>query len=172
MDLRKINTKKTKKISSWIVFGFLIAILVFVLIPLLPIENNYSLKMVLSGSMEPTIKTGGIVVVKPMFAYQVGDIITYQHGRHEKDLTTHRIVGQQGNEFITQGDNNNAADLNPVKGEQIRGKVLLTVPYVGYAANFARSKIGFPLLVLVPALVIIGSEVSKISREMKKEKQK
>jgi len=121
--------------------------------------------MVLSGSMEPTIKTGGVVMVKPTSEYQIGDVITYQYGHYSRNLTTHRIIGK------TQGDNNNAADLHPVEREQIKGKVLLTIPYVGYVANFARSKVGFPLLVLVPALAIIGSEVSKISREIKKEKK-
>ena len=168
MDLKEINIKKAKKISYWVILGFLSVVLVFVLFPLLPIDNNYSLKMVLSGSMEPTIKTGSIIMVKPVLDYQIGDIITYQYGRKARNLTTHRIIGQKGEEFITKGDNNNAADIHPIKKEQISGKVLLIVPYAGYAANFAHSKFGVILLIFIPALFIIGNEVLKIYKEFKK----
>ena len=170
MDLKKINNEKVKKIFSWIAFGFLIVVLVFVLFPLLPIENNYSLKMVTSGSMSPTIKTGSVVMVKPVLNYRAGNIITYQEGRRTRDLVTHRIVERQGDEFITKGDNNNAADIHPIKKEQIVGKVLLAIPYVGYVANFAHSKLGFLLFIIIPALFIIGNESLKIFKEIKKRK--
>lgn len=172
MDFKKINIKKVKRISYWTGFGFLLAVLVFVLFPLLPIENNYSLKMVLSGSMEPAIKTGGVVMIKPASNYEVGDIVTYQYGRKARNLTTHRIIGQKDNEFITKGDNNNAADINPIKKEQILGKVVLAVPYAGYIANFTRSKFGLILLIFIPALLIIGDEMRKIFQEAQKMQQK
>jgi len=159
---------RRRKILSWLGFGFLIAVLVFVLFPLLPIENNYSLKMVSSGSMEPAIKTGGVIMVKPIAEYQIGDIVTYQYGRYARNLTTHRIIERTDSGFITKGDNNNAADINSVSPEQILGKVFLTVPYAGYMVNFIHSKFGFLLLILVPALIIIGSESFKIYQEIKK----
>ena len=170
MDLKEINIKKIKKVFSWIAFGFLIVVLVFVLFPLLPVKGNYSLKMVTSGSMSPTIKTGSVIMVKPVLNYRVGDIITYQEGRRARDLVSHRIVGQQGDEFITKGDNNNAADIHPIKKEQIVGKVFLTIPYVGYIANFAHSRIGFILFIIIPALFIIGNESLKIFKEVRKRK--
>ncbi len=172
MDFQKINYKKVKKFLSWTTIGSLFAVLIFVLLPLLPIENNYSLKMVLSGSMSPTIKTGAIVIIKPASGYQVGDMVTYKYGTRARDLTTHRIVGQEGDEFITKGDNNNAADIYPIKKEQIIGKVIFGVPYAGYVANFLHSKFGIILLILIPALLIIGSEGLKIFKEVKKMRQK
>jgi signal peptidase I len=170
--VKLLLTPRIRKIFSWSVFGFLLLVLIFFLFPLLPIENNYSLKMVLSGSMEPTIKTGGVVMVKPTSEYQIGDVITYQYGHYSRNLTTHRIIGKTEEGFITQGDNNNAADLHPVEREQIKGKVLLTIPYVGYVANFARSRAGLALLVFIPALFIIGNESRKILREVRKKNQK
>ena len=172
MDFKKINIKKIKKISYWLIFGFLSVVLIFVLFPLLPIENNYSLKMVASGSMSPTIKTGAIVMVKPVSSYKVGDIITFKVGPGKRDIVTHRIIGRKGDGFITQGDANNVADVKPVKKEQILGKVIWSVPYAGYVANFARSKLGFMLLILIPALLIIGSEARKIFQEVQKMQQK
>ena len=128
--------------------------------------------MVTSGSMEPAIKTGSIVMVKPAPDYKIGDIISFNLGKGERNLTTHRIVGEKEQGFITQGDANNVADANPVKKEQILGKVVLTVPYAAYAANFARSKFGLILLILIPALLIIGGEARKIFQEVQKIQQK
>ncbi|MFH1990533.1 MAG: signal peptidase I [Patescibacteria group bacterium] len=179
MDFKKINIKKAKKISYWVILGFLLAVLIFILIPLLPIENNYSLKMVLSGSMSPAIKTGSVVAVKPAHStgsgqadYKIGDIITFKKGEGEKNILTHRIIGQTEQGFITQGDANNVADANLVKEEAILGKVVLTVPYAAYAANSARSKFGILLLILIPALLIIGGEARKIFQEVQKIQQK
>ncbi len=173
MDFEKMNLRRVKKISYWIVFGFLLAVLIFVLFPLLPIENNYSLKMVLSGSMSPAIKTGSIVMVKPVSSYNVGNIITFKVGSEKSDfekrnILTHRIIGQKEQGFITQGDANNVADTNPIEKEQILGKVLLDIPYTGYVANFARSKFGLVLLILIPAMIIIYEELGKIKKEIKK----
>jgi len=172
MNFKKINIKKVRKISSWLILGFLLAVLAFVLFPLLPIENNYSLKMVLSGSMSPAIKTGSIVTVKPASSYSVGDIITFKKGQGEENILTHRIVGEKEQGFITRGDANNVADASPVRKGAILGKVVLTIPYAAYAANFAHSKFGLILLILIPALLIIGSEVRKIFQEVQKIRQK
>jgi len=172
MDFKRIDIKKAKKISYWVALAFLLVVLVFVLMPLLPIDNNYSLKMVLSGSMSPTIKTGSIVVVKPVSSYNIGDVITFKKGQGEKNILTHRIIGQTEQGFITQGDANNVADANPVKKEQILGKVVFNIPFAGYIANFARSKFGFILLILIPALLIIGDEARKIFQEVQKMRQK
>jgi len=172
MDLKNINVGKAKKISDWVFSGFLLAVLIFVLFPLLPIQNNYSLRMVTSGSMRPTIKTGAVVVVKPVSSYKIRDIITFQNGPGEKDIVTHRIISRQGDEFTVQGDANNVADVKLVREDQILGKVIWDVPYVGYIANFARSKLGFILFILVPVIAIIGNEVRKIFQETQKTRAK
>jgi len=157
---------------EWVFLGFLFAVLIFVLIPLLPIENNYSLKMVTSGSMRPAIKTGGIVMVKPASSYSVGDIITFKIGPGKRDILTHRIIQQTGDNFITKGDANNVADTEPVNKGDILGKVVFDVPYAGYIANAIGSKMGICILVLLPALLIIISESRKIFSEIKKMRKK
>jgi len=172
MDLQNINIEKVKKTSYWIFFGFLLIILIFVLFPLLPIKNNYSLRMVTSGSMSPTIKTGAIVMTKPVADYKISDIITFQNGLGEKNVVTHRIISHQGDEFITQGDANNVADMKLVKEEQIIGKVLFNIPYVGYWVVLVRRPIGFILVLIIPALFIVFDQTKKIIGEVKKIKEK
>jgi len=172
MTNKRSGIRKIKKIVEFVTMGFLFAILIFVLIPLLPIQNNYSLKMVTSGSMSPAIKTGAIVMVKPVDSYKIKDIITFQVGSGKRDIVTHRIISRKGDEFITQGDANNVADIKPNKKENILGKVVFNIPYAGYITNVIGSKIGILILLLLPALFIIIGEGKKIFTEVKKIKKK
>src|SRR5699024_10647649 len=72
---------------------------------------GYELKTVLSGSMEPLIQTGSVIVVRQTDGtdhFQEGDIVTFV--TEEKLLVTHRIIEVEGAEYITKGDNNNGPD--------------------------------------------------------------
>jgi len=149
------------------VLGVIALLLIF---SIFPIPGNYSVMVVKSGSMEPAIRTGSIVAVKPANEYRIGDIITFRTGRDEP--TTHRVVevrNENGSEsYVTQGDANNAPDSDVVEQNQVVGKVLFSVPYAGYAVDVARQPVGFLLIVVIPALIIIGDEVRKIILEIKK----
>ena len=97
---------------------------------------------VLTGSMRPTYDPGSVVIVRPtpVNDLQVGDPVTYQLRSGNPEVVTHRIisirfVSDGTREFITQGDANGSADTEPVKAEQIRGRVWYSVPYVGYVSN-------------------------------------
>jgi len=123
---------------------------------------GYQLKSVLSGSMEPGIQTGSIIAVKPggdMTRFKEGDVITFQED--ENKLITHRIteVIDSGEEVMyrTKGDNNNAVDINPVLSENIVAEYTgFTIPYVGYFIDFAQSKNGSALLLILPGLILLG----------------
>ncbi|MFF2909354.1 signal peptidase I SipW [Paenibacillus sp. NPDC057934] len=128
-----------------------------------PAFFGYQIKTVLSGSMEPGIHTGSIIALKPggdMTRFQKGDVITFMNP--ENILITHRIVDASMNSAIgeasytTKGDNNNAADMSPVSSTNVIGEYTgFTVPYVGYAMNFAVSKAGSVLLMIVPGLLLL-----------------
>lgn len=97
---------------------------------------------VLTGSMSPTYEPGSVVVVRPTPAeqLQIGDPITFQERSGDPTVVTHRIVsisfaGDGTREFTTRGDANGAADPEPVREVQVRGKVWYSVPLVGYAAT-------------------------------------
>ena len=137
----------------------------------LPIPGNFQIKVVKSGSMEPAIKTGSIVVIRSESVYKVGDIITFGTDSKTQIPTTHRIVAISTDAnpvYTTKGDANDAPDPVATHLSDIHGKVLWSAPYLGYILAFARTTLGFALLVGVPALAIILDEIGKIIREVRR----
>jgi signal peptidase len=167
---------KSLKIIYYIVIAFIVLVAILLIFSAFPIPGNYKVLVVQSGSMEPKIKTGSIVVVKPEKDFKIGDVITFGPYSKTKAPTTHRIydVKVVGGEtvYITKGDANNAPDTREIKKADIVGKVLFSVPYLGYAVDFAKKPIGFALLIIVPAALIIVDEIKKIYAEIKKKKTK
>ncbi|WP_339799892.1 signal peptidase I [Paenibacillus sp. FSL R5-0744] len=128
-----------------------------------PAFFGYQIKSVLSGSMEPGIQTGSIVALKPggdMNRFKKGDVITFRN--EENLLITHRVVEATMNNatgeamYRTKGDNNDAPDMNPTSSTNVVAEYTgVTVPYVGYAMNFAVSKAGSVVLMIVPGLMLL-----------------
>ncbi len=130
----------------------------FGIVVLVPAVTGSTTLTVLSGSMEPTFKPGALLIVQPVKAeeIQVGSILTYRPASDEDILITHRVVSQQvtdaGTSWVTRGDANGADDA-PIVYEQVRGKVLFAVPYLGYVRQFLTS--GGPWLMIGVALVMV-----------------
>jgi len=129
--------------------------------------------LVQSGSMEPAIKTGSIVITLPSSVYSQGEVITFS--KNSKNIVTHRIQAKLYPEgassspvYKTAGDANENFDNWEVNNSDIIGKVVFSVPYVGYVADFAKKPQGFILLVIIPATIIIYEELKNIIRELKK----
>ena len=164
-----------KLISKAVYYIFIAAILTVALMlfsSALPIPGNVKFFTVLSGSMEPAIKTGSVVMVKPSDQYKIGEIVTFGPNTKTRPPTTHRVIDieERGNvrSFITQGDANNAPDARAVRQYEIIGKTVLSVPYAGYAVAAAQKPYGFILIIVVPALLIIIDEAQKIWLEIRK----
>lgn len=159
-----------KKISSAIFITITALLALIIVIPALPIDGNYKIMAVLSGSMEPKIKTGGIVIVKPEASYQIGDVISFSTANARKVSTSHRIIeiNTDGSNtfYTTKGDANNAQDVNPVNKRNVIGKVIFTLPYAGYAMAFVRQPMGFLAAVIVPSSLIVFDEAQNIWREL------
>lgn len=167
---------KTFKILYRTFYIVIIAIIALLLFALFPIKGNYQIKIVESGSMEPAIRTGSIVVIKPSDSYAVGEIVTFGKDTKTDIPTTHRIVATRAQEgvimFTTKGDANNSNDQGEIPQSDIHGRVLFSVPFFGYIIDLARKPWGFAILVILPALVVIYDEAMKILKEMKRLKKK
>ncbi len=128
--------------------------------------------VVLSGSMEPAIKTGSVVFIQKSQDYNQGDIIAFSQGG--KNLVTHRLVSVhlQGVPkeavFQTKGDANEESDRTQVQKDQIAGKVILYIPGIGFGVDLVKHPKGFILLVIIPATIIIYEELKTIRAELSK----
>ncbi|MCK5510880.1 signal peptidase I [Candidatus Parcubacteria bacterium] len=163
---------KLFKISSNIFFVCIGIIAILLIATMFPITGNFKVKIVQSGSMQPAIKTGSIVVIKPVKEYKAGDVITFGAESKGKTPTTHRIqeiINDNGvKTYTTKGDANNSEDAKKIKEHEIIGKVLFSVPFVGYAVATAKKPWGFILIIGIPALIIILDEGKKIWVEVRR----
>ncbi len=90
---------------------------------------NTAILVVLTGSMEPTIKSGEMIIIKEQTNYNVDDIVTYKEDRNF--FVTHRIINKYENKYETKGDNNNLVD-EPIDKDQIEGKVIYHSKVCGF----------------------------------------
>ncbi|WP_445321689.1 signal peptidase I SipW [Oceanobacillus sp. HCA-5259] len=162
-----LKRKKWYKYLNFMVSMLLTAVLILTMVLVVNSkmsEGNstilgYQINSVLSGSMEPGIKTGSIIFVKTggdTTRFQEGDIVTFL--TEEEVLVTHRIeeVGSEGQTYITKGDANDGVDREPVLAENIIGEYTgVTVPYAGYVVSFANTKEGAALLLILPGLLLM-----------------
>jgi signal peptidase I len=124
----------------------------------------------LTGSMVPAIHPGDVVVdeqISPTTA-KVGDIVTFRDPQEQSKLLTHRVVSirREGSylRFVTQGDANNTQEHWRVPADGTIARVMYKVPWVGHIAVFARTKLGWALLVGIPLLLLLGEELVRIWR--------
>lgn len=82
--------------------------------------------------MEPVITTGSMIFVKENVSFaeiKENDIITFSMG---ETTVTHRVEKVEKEALITKGDKNKTSDLFKVYPENIKGRCLGSVPYLGY----------------------------------------
>jgi signal peptidase len=106
-------------------------------------QYGWEFDAVLSGSMEPHIGVGGLVVIKPIGAGQVsvGDVISFKLPGIDTPIC-HRIIAVQdtadGLMFQTKGDANEEADQDLVPAAAINGKEIFYLPYIGRLAKLSQ----------------------------------
>jgi signal peptidase I len=132
--------------------------------------------IVLSGSMEPALKTGGLAFMEPISSNELGsiqrgDILTYRL-QQGTGLVSHRVVdiidGPQGRAFITRGDANEENDRETVQAGQVVGKVRFDLPYLGAAVQRLQDRTTYYAFIGIPAALLIATELWNIAREIRK----
>jgi len=143
----------------------------FLLAPRLGLTSPLEFKIVRSGSMEPAISTGSVVLIQPTNDYKVGDVITFGADTATAVPTSHRIISiasENGTTYYTtKGDANKTADQSETPANKVIGRVIFSLPAVGYILAFSKTRLGFALLVLIPAVLIIFYEIIGIVNEVR-----
>lgn len=164
-----------KKIMGF-VYNLIIGVIVLAagLIVLSTMDTPIKMRLfaVLSGSMEPNISVGSLVVVFPQSSYQVGDVITVRGEKNPKETVTHRIInirqanGVSGPVYELKGDANEEKDREAIPSNRVVGKVFVHVPYIGRIISFAQTQQGFIAMIVVPATILLYSEAMAMKNEV------
>lgn len=137
-----------------------------------PIVSAY---VIVSPSMVPTINVrDAVIAYRPnVESLKKGDIITFRStdARYSGLTVTHRILGISKSDdgqvaFQTKGDNNTTPDAALVLGSNIYGKVFFVVPWLGYLQVFLTTTYGWILLVVLPCVIIIISDMIKLIKTL------
>lgn len=152
------------KIKDFI-FRIVYILLIIYLLIFVPSLWGQKPLVVISGSMEPTLKVGGILYYEKINIddFDEGDILVYQTKEH---IISHRIVDITENGFITKGDINNSVDNYLISNEQILGKgTNWSIPFIGYYADYIYSH---KYLLYISLGIIIVDLCNDVYKEHKK----
>ena len=136
--IRMARKKRTWLPVGWIATGIVAVAIVWFALGLF----SFRPMVIYSGSMSPALDVGDVAIVIETSPDEIniGDIIEY---RTEEDTIIHRVIdvqeGEEGRVFITQGDANSSPDSDPVAPGQITGRVVFTLPKVGWVAVGVKS---------------------------------
>ena len=171
IDVKKI-VKNIVNVFTYILLAILILIIYGKAV--MTFTNNmypnffgYTVLQVESGSMEPTISTSDVILVKlDNNNVQKDDIISYIS---EDSIITHRVLFIDGDKYTCKGDANNTIDTTITKS-MIIGEVVKIYPKLGiWKKVFSEPQI---ILVLFITLVLFDIALSRKKPEEKKKEEK
>jgi signal peptidase len=159
------NQYAKRQVATIISFAGYAMIAVLMSFVVLSTTGKIQARVVLTGSMAPTINSGDIVFLNPSKANipQKDDIVTYTGRRFDGTAVgsfTHRITGGDADTgFILKGDANLNPDVQRVKPADIVGKVVFVLPYIGQFLTPAK------LFTLIPFIFILWLMVDRFKNE-------
>lgn len=176
--IRNLKVFRIARLIKNIVCWVMIIVLAFTLIVFMttriqgntPTVFGYSVFRISSGSMEPELMIGDVILdkeIKDESEISVGDVITFEGGSQFDDLlVTHKVIkapytDSDGNLMLqTKGIANEIED-KPIKFSQVRAKMICKIPYIDTLYNLFLSPSGLLILILLIILVFID-EIANI----------
>ncbi len=144
-----------------------LGLLLFVLVA--PFQFDLSFHKVVGTSMEPSIRLGEVVALRTVDpqGIEVGEVIGFRAPGIDTPVV-HRVVrivlDERGRRvgFITKGDNVEDEDPWIVSPQDIVGKVVFHLPFVGFVEELMRTPAGFTIFVLLPGTLLVILQVRDI----------
>jgi signal peptidase len=108
-----------------------------VALALAPLLVGFEGHVVVSGSMEPRLSPGDVVLTRPVLTQdlQPGQVLLFPDPEGADRLVLHRLVSfDERGDLVTRGDANQSNDSTSVPASSVIGAAQLRVPYVGLPA--------------------------------------
>ena len=121
--------------------------------------GNTSYIMLIGNSMHPTIESGTFIISRPEQQYFLGDIIAFVN--EDDRNVVHRIVKQTDEGFITKGDNNPRIDPKVVPLENVVGRALFVIPYIGFTSMFLQTSVGMSIFGIFVLAMFVKAKPNK-----------
>jgi signal peptidase len=128
-----------------------------------PTAFGWRAALITSGSMEPGIRPGDLVLLVPVDADEVarrpltGAVVQVHNPVRKGELLVHRVVGKDpAGAVITKGDNNATRDRVPVQPSQVLGIARIRVPYAGLPVLWLHNHQVVPLGALALVLLVLA----------------
>lgn len=155
--------KVLKTLGQVVLFVILIF---FILLNILSMNNTslfgFRIYRVISGSMQPALQIGDVIIIKKANNYAEKDIITYDNGL---TTITHRIKSINGDEIITEGDANDAPD-KPITKDRILGKYFFRISTFSVFSIMLTGKTIYLIMVLVLFAILLFAISDRVTRNL------
>ena len=162
-----MSEKKRKPISATAV-----ALLVMAAAILFGLISGIRPCAVVSGSMEPNLPTWSLCFIDTRASYdsiETGDIVVYER-RSDHVRIIHRVIAIEPEGMITKGDANQISDGLSVGPDNLYGKSLFSIPYLGFFSKLARKPmVRAVLLLCLAALVVADVAEARIRKKRRAE---
>jgi len=132
--------------------------------------DDYSAYTVKSDSMQPTFSSGDMVVVGSPDSWlsadiAPGEVISFEYNNN---LVTHRVASIEGDKIYTKGDGQEEIDPWTVsRFFDVKGSYIFHVPYVGLVSTFIKTKLGWFICVILPAVCLLAFIIKDIVKEVR-----
>lgn len=143
-----------------------------------PKIGGYCPLIVLTGSMEPEINSGDLIIVKQIDGADVKErdvIAFFDPDGNGQSILTHRVISiveKDGKTaFATKGDANNTEDRLPVTEDKLVGIYQFRIPGMGSVAMFMQTTTGLIVCVVLPLVLLVGYDVIRRRRFEKNNQQ-
>lgn len=169
--------KKGNKAVSWILTVLLIAVFLFcgvvavrTLVLKKPFIFGYGVFYVLTGSMEPEIHVGDVIVDKQVDSIadlKEGDIITYRgkEGEFKGKTVTHKIMRIEGDTIVTKGVSTMSIKEDPaITFDDVIGKYVKTSAFLTFIYKVFTNKIGFFVIIFIPLVILLIVQIVNFAK--------
>ena len=188
-EKKAISKKKVIIAISMIFIAFFGSFLLYFILQV-SLNTQTPVVVVVSGSMEPTLKKGDLLFIRGVDPVAIrngtiedknGDIIVFDSNGvwsfPQADPIVHRVVNKRYTgsywEFQTKGDANPTVDEGWVPEYNIYGIVCGGIPYIGWVKIvLADSGLLIPLLIIISGVLIISIIWDVVKEEKKKNEPK